>query len=595
MASASLSSEDSIDKFLPPSLPHFVISVWGRSGAGKSTFVNSVLHKRLCESGFAETTKTVTAFVHADFVSTFTLLPANVEQKILTATAAQCDSGHPFSIIDVPGVSSAQEISVLTKNNQILLHSDIALWVSDVATAFTTDIEAEQFLAFIKQVQLHQLTSGKLIQIGVVFTKTNFNLSSSARECSLTETFPPSFSPSSCDSRDSRNSRDSSNSDSEHESADTEPVVTTSNGLIASVSIVHSADGEIINTEEPTSVKNNYLDACAKVDKIVKQSENSLAIFKFAFNSFGRIINSDHTSTAFQSFIYSIHAGATIHPHNTRFSLEWFAEELVEKTNRALCESILHEEGTSPVISLARFQNEQRILRVTKKLDQIQAPSVCLEKLFMHWIDKPLPVKNRLNTALSLIRQPCVLTSEEAPLATDIFQNLEGLPLVATKYFRIIASDKIDELESLFLDKKTENLEHLKILLYKLYVLLGGETYHPTYLRCMMHCLKIVGQITSGQTTVFPASATSEKILPIWNLCLPKVLLDSYFTTPLSWGDCCDFEWVRRLRDVRTMIWGEEETFNLDASVQIKFIRAEPLGKFPYLLTRALDFKSVTN
>ena len=144
-----------------------VVVLIGFPSSGKSTMINSLSGKRFLNTGVRRTT------VEPTFIGG--LNPEIPGINKIKKINLVCDDGHPYCIIDLPGVSDSED-----KKNEFdeiadkyIEYADIILWVSSSQTAFLTNYEIEIFKKITEKVAIHSMKSNKVHQIGIVLSKMN--------------------------------------------------------------------------------------------------------------------------------------------------------------------------------------------------------------------------------------------------------------------------------------------------------------------------------------------------------------------------------------------------------------------------------------
>lgn len=149
------------------------IALVGLPSVGKSTLINSLVGKRILQTGSCRTT-TESVFIGKDNPLSFT----NFKEYDLVS-----DDGYPFSIIDLPGIETNGVIDIdpddideyyleeVSNSYKIALMADIILWVSKGDCAFMDKVERIEFKKLNRIVREKMLENNKPYQIGLVLTK----------------------------------------------------------------------------------------------------------------------------------------------------------------------------------------------------------------------------------------------------------------------------------------------------------------------------------------------------------------------------------------------------------------------------------------
>lgn len=151
-------------------LNHVVCFV-GMPSAGKSTIINSLIGKRVLQTGVCRTT-TEPYFIGLSNVFDF-------DQKSYYKCDLKSDDNVSMSIIDLPGMADAENkgseknFDELTK--KWVICADVIFWVSDIHTAFLTTHEKREFDNLVKLLQDNTDRTGKLHQVGIILSKYEFD------------------------------------------------------------------------------------------------------------------------------------------------------------------------------------------------------------------------------------------------------------------------------------------------------------------------------------------------------------------------------------------------------------------------------------
>lgn len=138
------------------------ICLVGLPSSGKSSFVNSLCGKRLCQTGVARTTEKPVKF-GSNYVNSENSV--NIELK--------SNDKYSFSLIDLPGISDSQDIK--KKFDDIAFDTacdcDIIIWMTDSDTAFVQTHEKQYFDNFYDRITNHCNEFGKYKKFMIILSK----------------------------------------------------------------------------------------------------------------------------------------------------------------------------------------------------------------------------------------------------------------------------------------------------------------------------------------------------------------------------------------------------------------------------------------
>ncbi len=140
----------------------------GLPSSGKSTLINSLCYKRICQTGLSRTTTIPTLYGNSN--------PYSITEynKILKLKS---DDDINLLIIDLPGIDDAEDKQ--NKFNDIVekyvTFCDIMFWVTDSQTAFLTQHEKTLFEKYKCILEKQSIQTGALYQIGIIMTKYDEN------------------------------------------------------------------------------------------------------------------------------------------------------------------------------------------------------------------------------------------------------------------------------------------------------------------------------------------------------------------------------------------------------------------------------------
>jgi hypothetical protein len=133
----------------------YIVAFIGLPSSGKSSIINSLLNKRVLQSGVCRTT---------------------IEQKELDEFIID-DDNNKFKVIDLPGICDSEETD--TKFTDMTLayisNANLIFWVSDVSKAFITTHEVNEYNKV--KIYLNKLTyeTGTIYDISIILSKCNMN------------------------------------------------------------------------------------------------------------------------------------------------------------------------------------------------------------------------------------------------------------------------------------------------------------------------------------------------------------------------------------------------------------------------------------
>jgi len=151
-----------------------IIGFIGLPSAGKSTMINALSGHRILHSGVRRTTKNIKVIGENNVF--------DVEEEQYIEYNLKSDDGIPFIAIDLPGVADLEnkeeEVDFDTMTLEWCVKCDIIFWISDIKTAFLTKHEKEEFDKVMNIVQKHSLETGKLHRVGIILSKSDYDLNS---------------------------------------------------------------------------------------------------------------------------------------------------------------------------------------------------------------------------------------------------------------------------------------------------------------------------------------------------------------------------------------------------------------------------------
>lgn len=134
-------------------MTQYTVAFIGLPEGGKSSIINSLLNKRVLQSGVCRTT---------------------TSEKILDEIIID-DDGNKFKVLDLPGICDSEEKD--TKFTEITLahitNANLIFWVSDVNKAFITTHEVEEYNKIKKYLEKITYETGTLYDISIILSKCN--------------------------------------------------------------------------------------------------------------------------------------------------------------------------------------------------------------------------------------------------------------------------------------------------------------------------------------------------------------------------------------------------------------------------------------
>jgi len=136
----------------------FKVAFIGLSSSGKSSIINSLVGKRLLESGICRTT---------------------IEYKLLD-DIIEDDNNNKFKVIDLPGICDSEEsdINFNELTNQHIKEANLIIWTSDVNKAFITTHEVNEYNRIKEYIKNLNNESGKLYYLIICLSKCDKDISS---------------------------------------------------------------------------------------------------------------------------------------------------------------------------------------------------------------------------------------------------------------------------------------------------------------------------------------------------------------------------------------------------------------------------------
>lgn len=151
-----------------------VVGFVGLPCAGKSTVINSIVGKRVLQSGVCRTT-TVATVVGAKAPGARFAGAKKVE--VADEAALVSDDGVEFCAIDLPGIADAENTGSKSETDFTALalkwasECDVVVWVTDARTAFLTTHETREFTDMRRALEKIADEDGKLFQFCILLAK----------------------------------------------------------------------------------------------------------------------------------------------------------------------------------------------------------------------------------------------------------------------------------------------------------------------------------------------------------------------------------------------------------------------------------------
>ena len=132
-------------------MTHFTIAFIGLPSSGKSSIINSLIGKRILESGICRTT------------TEYNLLDYIIED----------DNNNKFQVMDLPGICDSEEHNVNFNEltNKHIINANLIIWTSDVNKAFITTHEVNEYNKIKKILNDASNETGKLYHLIIMLSK----------------------------------------------------------------------------------------------------------------------------------------------------------------------------------------------------------------------------------------------------------------------------------------------------------------------------------------------------------------------------------------------------------------------------------------
>ena len=141
----------------------FIVSFVGLPSSGKSSVINSLVFRRLLQSGVCRTT------------TEFKLIDEDVFD----------DKNNKFRVYDLPGICDSEEKNNNNFNDLTYAHitnSNLIIWTSDVNKAFLTTHEVNEYNKLKKYIKDLSDTSGTLYHVIIMLSKCDKDLTKEGKE-----------------------------------------------------------------------------------------------------------------------------------------------------------------------------------------------------------------------------------------------------------------------------------------------------------------------------------------------------------------------------------------------------------------------------
>ena len=139
----------------------YIVAFVGLPSSGKSSIINSLIFKRVLQSGVCRTTTEVKL----------------IEEEIFD------DDNNKFKVIDLPGICDSEEtdndFNVLTYNH--VTDANLIIWVSDVHKAFITTHEVNEYYKLKKYLKDIEDDTGRLYNVIIMLSKCNKDITATKK------------------------------------------------------------------------------------------------------------------------------------------------------------------------------------------------------------------------------------------------------------------------------------------------------------------------------------------------------------------------------------------------------------------------------
>lgn len=300
----------------------------GLPSAGKSTLINSIIGKRMLESGVCRTTTNV-FYIGTDNKFSFN----NDRYKKADLLS---DDGHVFDALDLPGVADAENNKNSTNDNNFceltkkwVVNCDVIYWVSDIINAFITQHELDEYNKIKKLLEEETRSTGKLYQLAILLSKYGYE--------------DPNPSEKIVAHAKNKNKK-------------------------------YDESGELISDTEDTTAT----DCVNRVNKIFKNDEKIIK-----FNAYGRILHNPKCSENMRKF-YINNGGIGSKNINTKFELGWALEKVYQKQQFSYLNSLINNYFT--IYKDVKTDNnwKQNIKTIYDKINDVKILGMLMEFAIIH-------------------------------------------------------------------------------------------------------------------------------------------------------------------------------------------------------------------
>jgi hypothetical protein len=163
--------------FSPRKKGMLVVGFVGLPCAGKSTVINSIVGKRVLQSGVCRTTTVATVVGAKAPGAKEAGFTGAKKVEVAGAAALVSDDGVEFCAIDLPGIADAENTGSGAEGNFTALalkwasECDVVVWVTDARTAFLTTHETREFEDMRRALEKIADEDGKLFQFCILLAK----------------------------------------------------------------------------------------------------------------------------------------------------------------------------------------------------------------------------------------------------------------------------------------------------------------------------------------------------------------------------------------------------------------------------------------
>ena len=134
-------------------MSHFTVAFIGLPSSGKSSIINSLIGKRILESGICRTT------------TEYNLLDNIIED----------DNNNKFQVMDLPGICDSEEHNVNFNEltNKHIINANLIIWISDVNKVFITTYKVNEYNRILDDASNE---TGKLYYLIIMLSKCDKNI-----------------------------------------------------------------------------------------------------------------------------------------------------------------------------------------------------------------------------------------------------------------------------------------------------------------------------------------------------------------------------------------------------------------------------------